>query len=235
MRKALMPAFLLLLGSALLGATVLHEPLAHAAQAIFISNDASNPVPVQEQSTDENGNIKVHEQGTASVNAAQQGDWNIGIKGTPSVQVDSSASKPVWTSSSDNEAFQPFYGEVNNIDGSSGPCKSIPIPVGKRLVIDYLTVVVNSHQGGAGDAIFDVLQTNSQGELIVQSYYIPTSDQGFLLGFERFFGSEAVKIYIGPSEAVRGGTSFRLEGCFSTDDGSGGMIMTVSGHLVGLP
>jgi hypothetical protein len=63
MRKALMPAFLLLLGSALLGATVLHEPLAHAAQAIFISNDASNPVPVQEQSTDENGNSRFTSRG----------------------------------------------------------------------------------------------------------------------------------------------------------------------------
>jgi hypothetical protein len=58
MRKAIIPAFLLLLGSTVLGATVLREPLAKAAvpiASVFVTNDASHPVPV-------------HEQGTANVN-----------------------------------------------------------------------------------------------------------------------------------------------------------------------
>ena len=49
MRKVVIPAFLLLLGSAVLGATVLREPIARAAspiQGVFVSNTASQPVPV---------------------------------------------------------------------------------------------------------------------------------------------------------------------------------------------
>src|SRR5436309_15934899 len=63
MRKALIPAFLLLLGSAVLGATVLREPIARAAapiSSVFVTNDASHAVPV-------------HEQGTANVNVTNAG------------------------------------------------------------------------------------------------------------------------------------------------------------------
>jgi hypothetical protein len=70
MKKALIPAFLLLLGSAVLGATVLREPLARAATpiaSVFVTNDVSSPVPVHELNRDGDGNIKVHEQGTAKV------------------------------------------------------------------------------------------------------------------------------------------------------------------------
>jgi hypothetical protein len=71
MKKALVSAFLLVLGSVVLGATVLQEPLAWAAApiaSVFITNDESRPVPVREQNRDADGNIKVHEQGTADVN-----------------------------------------------------------------------------------------------------------------------------------------------------------------------
>jgi hypothetical protein len=47
MRKAIFVAFLLILGSVVLGATVLREPIAWAAtpfQNVIVSNDASNPV-----------------------------------------------------------------------------------------------------------------------------------------------------------------------------------------------
>jgi hypothetical protein len=71
MKKALIPAFLLVLGSTVLGATVLKGQLAWAAPpvpSVFVTNDASNPVPAREQNLDADGNIKVHEQGTADVN-----------------------------------------------------------------------------------------------------------------------------------------------------------------------
>ena len=54
MRRALIPAFLLLLGSAVLGATVLREPIARAATPftnVIVGNDSSHPVPVHEQAT----------------------------------------------------------------------------------------------------------------------------------------------------------------------------------------
>jgi hypothetical protein len=71
MKKALVSALLLVAGSVLLGATVLQEPLAQAAApiaSVFVTNDASSPIPAREQNLDTNRNIKVHEQGTANVN-----------------------------------------------------------------------------------------------------------------------------------------------------------------------
>lgn len=91
MRKAVFVAFLLMLGSAVLGATVLREPFAWAAtpfQSVIVANTADNPVlvtqtgtvPVAQMGTanvnvtnvDANGNLKVHEQGTASVRAVDR-------------------------------------------------------------------------------------------------------------------------------------------------------------------
>jgi hypothetical protein len=74
MRKALIPTFLLLLGSVVLGATVFRNDIAQAtglAQAVTIDNTSANPVPVQEQRLDGN-NIRIHEEGTARVQAADQ-------------------------------------------------------------------------------------------------------------------------------------------------------------------
>jgi hypothetical protein len=70
MRRAVLVGLLLLVGSAVLGATVLREPIAWAAapvSSVFVSNDASRPVPVREVNTDGGGAIKVHEQGTVAV------------------------------------------------------------------------------------------------------------------------------------------------------------------------
>lgn len=72
MRRALIPAFLVLFVSFVLGATVFREQVAWAAANlnVFVTNDSSHPVPVQEQRVDANQNIKVHEQGTATVQQA---------------------------------------------------------------------------------------------------------------------------------------------------------------------
>src|SRR6516164_6354037 len=52
MRKALVPAFLLVLGAVILGATVFREQLVQAAtpfQNVVVTNTSTNPIPVQQQ------------------------------------------------------------------------------------------------------------------------------------------------------------------------------------------
>jgi hypothetical protein len=55
MRKALIPAFLLVLGAVILGSTVFREQLVHAAttpfQQVVVQNTSTNPVPVQQVGT----------------------------------------------------------------------------------------------------------------------------------------------------------------------------------------
>jgi hypothetical protein len=89
MRKALVPAFLLVLGGVILGATVFREQLVHAAttpfQQVIVTNTNTNPVPVAVQNADASGTLKVHEQGTA----------NVSVQGTPDVNVTNPSSSPV--------------------------------------------------------------------------------------------------------------------------------------------
>jgi hypothetical protein len=65
---------------------------AAAAQigSVFVANDASHPVPVRDQNTDANGNIKVHEQGTANVNVG-----NFPAAPTTSVVVNTSGQEDI--------------------------------------------------------------------------------------------------------------------------------------------
>jgi hypothetical protein len=75
--------FILTIAVALgLGATVLRNPLAEAASPftnVIVGNTSASPVPVTEQNVDTNGNLKVHEQGTAAV-SIQNTDGNGNVK-----------------------------------------------------------------------------------------------------------------------------------------------------------
>ena len=91
-RRAITGALLFIGVGVVLGATVLRTDIAQAtglAQAVTVDNTAANPVLVKEQRADANGNIKVHEQGTAAVH--EQGTANVNLTNS-SVTVASEAS-----------------------------------------------------------------------------------------------------------------------------------------------
>ena len=70
-RKATISALLLVCVGVVLGATVFRTDIAQAtglAQSVTVNNTPAEAVPVREQNLDGNGNVKVHEQGTANVN-----------------------------------------------------------------------------------------------------------------------------------------------------------------------
>jgi hypothetical protein len=85
MRKTVILGIALLVTSVVvLGGTVFRTQVADATSimSVFVTNDSAHPVPVREQNTDANGNIKVHEQGTANVNVTNP---SIAVNGTVSV------------------------------------------------------------------------------------------------------------------------------------------------------
>jgi hypothetical protein len=99
MRRQLIGGSLLLIViGVVLGATVFRTDIAQAtglAQAVTVSNTASNPVPVREQNLD-GGNIKVHEQGTVRVDDGSaplertffvQAEQGVLVTISPAVQV----------------------------------------------------------------------------------------------------------------------------------------------------
>jgi hypothetical protein len=112
MRKYVIVVAGLLLGI-VLGATVFRAPVVWAAQAI--SATIVGPL-------DANGNVKVHEQGTATVS------------------VSNGATAPVPVFDVAGATRQPFQvsGTTTAVDGSTENSTCTQVPAGKRLVIQYI-------------------------------------------------------------------------------------------------
>jgi hypothetical protein len=190
---------LLLVGATILGATVLREPIALAAQML----DVNIVGPL-----DADGNVKVHEQGTPTVNAAQVGTWQV--------------------RAADNPAFQPFHARVSATEGPSGGCNGFDVPAGKRLVLEFVSAGVNAEQGEHAIADFRVEKNGSD----VQTYEVPLTDQAFWGGFERLVGSEEVRVYAGPTTRE---DAFEVHGCFASTGVGATLTMNFSGYLVDVP
>src|SRR5437016_6279236 len=73
-RRGIFAALLLVGIGVVLGTTVFRDDIAQATglapapQSVTVVNTSTSPVPVREQNLDGSGNVKVHEQGTATVN-----------------------------------------------------------------------------------------------------------------------------------------------------------------------
>jgi hypothetical protein len=146
MRKALAVGTVLLATSAVLGGTVFRQQVADAANlmSVFVTNDSAHPVPVREQNTDANGNIKVHEQGTA----------NVSVQGTPGVTI---ANTTVPVHEQGTAAVRPSEDEVGITslfqNSQGGNCGGVlySVPSGQELIVQYLSAE-NGHIAGGSNA-----------------------------------------------------------------------------------
>jgi hypothetical protein len=162
---------LLLVGATVLGATVLREPIAHAAQTT--ATTIVGPL-------DANGNVKVHDQGTSDVNVTNS-TVPVHEEGTSSVAVTNGpATQPVQVS----DGFQ--------LTGSSGLKLSYTVPDGKRLVLEYAAA---DARGPNGDKLFiDFIDGGDpNGPTIV---FLPLEFQGDFFGEDRYTASEPVRAYV---------------------------------------
>ena len=109
--------------------------VAASVTSVLVTNTASHPVPVRQLGTanvnltnttaipvheanaDANGNIKVHEQGTAKV--AESGTWNVGITGTPAVKSGDTTTVLGEGGNVDVSPGQQFVLNPNNTDVSA--------------------------------------------------------------------------------------------------------------------
>ncbi len=139
MRRAVIPVALLVLG-AVLGGTVLQGQVAHAASGIlsvFVTNGPSHPVPAQEQNLDATGNIKVHEQGTASVNVTNT-TLPVHEQGTALVNV---ANMPGSAPFMKNETVVLRAGEL-----FASKCDSVP--ASRTFAMEYIDLQTNGISSG---------------------------------------------------------------------------------------
>jgi hypothetical protein len=196
-------------------------------------NITNTPLPV---SLSGNGTI------SGNVSATQSGTWNVGITGTPSVnvgtptvtlgtgstvgingsvQVGNPATNPVLVRDLDGPARNPFQVEV--CSGTSFYCPSIPnyfnVPVGQEFVIEYVS---GKCEGPAGKVSL-AFNTTAGGQLGAGSWLNDltiTDTTGIRFG-------QVTRIYADPRTQIAFGTNFY--------GGQGqGCDVNLSGYLVTL-
>jgi hypothetical protein len=138
MRRAIIPALLLVLLSVVLGATVFREQVAQAAATLL----------VREQNTDSQGNIKVHEQGTANVNLTNSSlpvrEQNIDAQGNTKVHEQGTANVNVTNSSLSIAPASPITGGGGARSVNVGEVLSLDPPV----TATELSIFLESAVGG---------------------------------------------------------------------------------------
>jgi len=167
--------------------------------------------------------VPVAVQNSPTVKAQQDGAWNVGITGTPTVQVGNSETTPVLIRDVDRPTAQPFqYQAVATVeDGQNAADASIPVPEGKMLVIEFVSV---NGSAPPNHQIYLSLLTRVAPDNFFRPHYLQYTKQDYG-SFNHYTANQQVRIYAdAPTVTVRlqhfptiGTVSFRV---------------TVSGYLV---
>ena len=155
MRRILVTASLLGAG-VLLGATGLGGTLADAATPftnVIVGNTSTNPVPVTEQNLD-NGNIRVHEEGTANVSGTVSLGTtdanNLDAAATHLSRIDTAASKLAFDGGG-NLKVDPQGTQTVHVDNTSlqvsgpSPMQTLFADEGITVTNDNATHTIDSH------------------------------------------------------------------------------------------
>jgi hypothetical protein len=183
---------------------------------------------------------------TPSVNAQQSGTWNVGITGTPVVGLDAGNNTVKFDAVNntvkidpnntlsvrdvDNPSRQPFaaqqFGAWN--DGAQQAGDTITtVPIGKRLVLEYVSVrgAVLTGQKMLAPGI-----TLTTGGSVVSHYLTTSAFQGVLTGRDVYVSSQEVRLYADQGTEVSG-FAYR-----DSPTGNGANVtFTISGYLVDMP
>lgn len=184
---------------------------------VKVANTSADPVPTQAQ-----GTTTV----AGTVQAQQSGTWDVGITGTPTFQVGNAADNPVPSRDVDNPATQPFFKVLQSSNPNN---RSFQVPLGKRLVIEYVSGI---GQMRSGQKILAVsLQTNlvlNGQQLGVRHHFTPvlTGTQTFPIAgnLDTFVVSQQTRLYAEQGSTVELSTEVTEEGF--------GFAITVSGYFV---
>jgi hypothetical protein len=125
-----------------------------------------------------------------------------------------------------NPASEPFQAEVSFSipDGSSSETFTLAVvPAGKRLVVEYATILAEVPSGKMGARI----TTTAAGQYA--AHHLVLTEQGPLFGTPAFVASQPMRVYADPGTGVTG-IVIR-----SDTTGTFGGLMTISGYFVDIP
>ncbi len=207
-----------------------------STQNVKVVNTPSEPVPIQ-------GTATV----SGTVQAAQAGTWNVGITGTPVVGLDAAnntvkfdsvnntvkidAATPVLVRDVDNPPRR--YQDFRILDMADGQASNgiffSPVPNGKRLVIEFISVVGHTQPGQTLQLAEIYVQTFYSGNSLPYDVQVNGRGQDPFSHLDLFAGSKQVRL------SADGGTQPQLFAQRSDSTGQARVEMTVSGYLVNEP
>ncbi len=221
-------AFAVLVGSLVLSGAYTSNaaPPPAGAQDVKVVNTSANPVPTQAQGTTDIAGI-VSVTNTPTVLAKQGGPWNVGISGTPTVQIDNAANAPVFVREVDNPARHAFQSSIlfDIPDSFIEVCPTLAtVPIGKRMVIQYVSARVTLP---FSDQKIDEIRLRTTVNGVEAFHDLKVEPTGV---FNRFRVAQPVQVYADPSALVELCVSRTLTAGMAPFNSA-----TLSGYLVDIP
>jgi hypothetical protein len=207
---------------------------------VKVVNTATQPVPTQAQGTT---NI------AGTVQAQQSGAWNVGISGTPdvnlasgasvginpsgnTVQVGNTASAPVLVRDVDSPARQPFQ-DFNSIDlvAPFGNTERVlfTVPTDKRLVIEFISLLALMPADQKSTVTLRTFINDGHPSTSFGKSFLVLTAQGTFNATDIYTASQPVRIYADP------GTEVFFLVSRTSGTGSAQYQVCISGYFVDVP
>lgn len=206
------------------------------------------PTPVQVVNTPLPVTGSVNAAVAGTIQAQQHGAWNVGINGTPTVKVGNTPADPVpvtgninasvvgpvqarqeggWSVLTLDDVYDTPYSTASSAPLGNGIISgdmTFDVPVGKRLVIETVTVHFEVPPGQKGRVF---LNTSANGVVTVDS--LSMHSQGVFEGLEQLVGTHSIKERVDATPS-KGEIVFRFQR--SPTAGTAFIEASVHGYLV---
>jgi hypothetical protein len=162
-----------------------------------------------------------------TVQAQQNGPWNVGIAGTPNVNVVSSLASPLFSREVGDVSNSPYVrARIQTLGGGQNAAAlEFFVPDGTRLIIESVTVGMEVPPGQRGRVELVLVRTETFVSLSVEP-------QGVVDQFEHLIGTHPLKLRVDGEGPEAHAIEFRFRR--SPADFFWSVRACVSGYLVGL-
>jgi hypothetical protein len=165
---------------------------------------------------------------SGTVAATQSGTWNVGLTGTPNVNVANPATAPALFLNVNDPGRIPYQSEVNSLGGgcTTSGCNFNfgPVPANHRLVVEHVTgsIIFTSAQSAAFVTVIP-----SSGSFTIHSAFVAPITAG-ILGQNIAAFDQPVHFCVDPTQGFR----VLIDTTFLNFNTNAAHTVTVTGYLL---
>lgn len=137
------------------------------------------------------------------VQAQQSGSWNVGLAGSPTVQVGNLATNPVLIRDVDRPTAQPFQQNIDvttPLQGFGDATGNITVPQGKLMVIEQVSGRLHVPEGQTPEVS---IQNTLAPVTEMSFHYLSAARQEGAPNTRMYVKSQQVRIYLDGPSAIR--------------------------------